>query len=380
MNFRKFKTLIIGGVLGLICLGVSGYFFMKFRKQHREATSTYESARTTAKGLESQKPFPNEDNLKLLEEDLAFMKKYRGQYVTNLFASVPRPLPITPLEFRDRLNNLAGQWMKRAATREGDRKEILLPSGYSLPANPYLFGFGPHYELGKVPKDEFVPRLTVQLQVVKSLIESLFDAGITHLHAIERPQFEDALAVGEEFGFEGQGFRSPRPRATRGKDSLGDVEQESDLYFKEVYRINFECKEDVLWKVLNQLNQLPYPVSIKQLAMKNQNPELQPKDLVTAGGGEISARPRLGGRGIGGSTDPYGDYGFEEDFVDPLAPSGPRDPLSPTPPQNEREQIEFVSGLEGVQVTLELEVFSPPSPKSETETGAAEETASTSAP
>jgi len=338
---RRFKVLIIGGVIAaLFILGAAWYLF-KGTSALSSAKSAYSSEKAKFAKLEKTKPYPNAENMATLRENSNNLKEARKEYEASLFAKPIKANITDGRVFLKQLRSKSQRWMKEAAA---GAKEILLPLSpdgipHDLEEDPYLFGFQ-NLADGTTPATVNVPRLSVQLQCVEAIKTILYNANVEEIASIKRYEFDvpdtsiaairaASRAVNPRLA--GRGAAKPAAAKPAGAADAAP-EGANSLYTIERFRVTFYAKEESIWDVINQFNNLPYPVAVKSLFIQNTNESFAPESIASdlAGLGQIAKEMQSFSSGSSVA--------------------------------NEVEELEFITGLEDVMVFLALDFYRPPDP------------------
>ena len=139
--------------------------------------------------------------------------------------------------------------------------EAVKQQGMLVPAK-FDYGFKTYYSDGKLPAHGDVPRLTVQVQLVKVLMDMLLQARIAEVVSVERQIFDDTGVTGAA-GVTAQPVSEGRPRgggaaaASTGAAATPFPLEPPDaqgLYTREHFTLSMKATDERLAALLNLLS------------------------------------------------------------------------------------------------------------------------------
>lgn len=170
---QKNLTLVLGGLVGLILLGGSGFFL--FTQSSREVTvnAALEEKREEWNRLNGLNPYPDEKNIKAVREEAARVDKL----TVALRGSINPPV-VPPVTDTFSLKVLIETTISEL-NKEAEAAGVHVPDRYA-------FTF---QKLREMPQFESngIPKLAEQVAQITSLCRVLFDAKIHSLDQIRRP-------------------------------------------------------------------------------------------------------------------------------------------------------------------------------------------------
>ncbi len=178
----------LSGFLAFMVIGVGalGYLLMQAQSHYSEVRTDYETKAQELNRLETLKPYPEAENLKLIEAQKAQQFAVIEALHKNLAAAQLPTEQISREQFQDKLREAVTRVTTKA--KEG---------GIALPAMFYL---GMDKYQSEPPLPEAAPALGRQLNAVEFILTKLLDAGVVAITKFDR----DALP--EE---EGKGKKDP---------------------------------------------------------------------------------------------------------------------------------------------------------------------------
>lgn len=261
-KIRNHIGLIVSLVVFLALLGVSLFFFWQSFSRMRESKGRMEASQTSYSSLIRKKPYPNQENVEKVGENL--------QQISNLFSNEVDPkiraftIPIKPGvnrqlflgEINQRISDL------RSKARQ---KNVLLPEVFDLGFSQYVAGMRPD-------DDAYMPHLLRQLEVGSYLVETAIESDFFQIVQTNRLQFE--LPAGGA-GMEGGGSRTMTGQL--GADDplnnpIGTVDPNPDgNYLEYPFRLTFITQTSGLRMFMNTLvmRDCPYFLVVNELTVRN---------------------------------------------------------------------------------------------------------------
>jgi len=264
MNFRANRVLIVGGGICLVLLIVMSILYFQFNGKSSQASKNLDSAMGELRTYKSKNPFPSQENINKVRKNTEALLEFKENYTNELSSSQLLPLMSDPNEFIVYLEKVRKDISTGATSSNAEGKTVTtkLPEKFTFTFEDYLLQ-------GKQPKDEAVPRLTVQLQFIQQILGLFFSNQVTEVVSLNRETFENKINnLNEEFDRE-EGVEESKGSVLGGT--------ENHLYSTDKFEFNIKANEKVFWKTINELTNLELPVSIDQIEFKNGNTKLQPK-------------------------------------------------------------------------------------------------------
>lgn len=273
MNWIK-QNKFLSGFIAVMVIGVGALGFLLFQAQSRygEARTEYESKATELNRLEGLKPYPENENLKLIEAQ-------KGQFVATIsefrksIAAAQIPLePISREQFQDKLREAVTRISAKA--KEG---------GLALPP---MFYVGMEKYQSEPPLPEAAPVLARELKALEFVIAKMVEEGITAITKFER----DLLP--EEEG------KGKKEKETSGKSGVGGKPEKSakNAVAYHGVQIEFTAEQSRFRNFLN--------------AVVTEKSQLYVPRLVVVKNEKDAAPPRVSAEGQpGGAQTPGADAG-----------------------------------------------------------------------
>lgn len=258
MNWAKENKFLTGyGIVMLIGVGVLGYKVYAANSAYDDANDRYTAQAAAYKNLRSAVPYPNKENLAVLEAQ----KKEAAEVISAFQASLAKrefPLePMAPEAFQDAL--------KKAVTEVRDRAKT---ANVDLPKEKFYLGFS-RYETA--PPDKNASSLLGRdLKAIHWVVDQLVATPILALKDIKRTE------IPEE---KGGAPATPRPGAAGGNQSAGAGRVPANLLNVHTFEITFNSKQHQLAKVLNTIvsSGAPQFYIIRQIRILNSNQKAPPR-------------------------------------------------------------------------------------------------------
>lgn len=278
MNWTQYKTLLIGGGICLVLLIAEIFLIMRTRENNETlemAVNGLASRRTT---LQRGNPGPSQRNLDLIKANTQTYADLDAKLTSGILENQIVMQTLRPSEFIDRVKRMLTEIERKSlSSKKGGEDGVVM--------RDRTFGFG-SYAAGNPPEDRSnIPRLVLQLDLVKYFTDVLFDAGISELVAIDRQRFDGASARSPRGGSGFGGFGvNPGQGAPPKAKAAGGKKSRDDLFARETFTIRFRAYEDVVWSVLNQMVASPNLIVIESVSLTNGNKLLWPEPLRSEAG------------------------------------------------------------------------------------------------
>ena len=235
-SLKKYLWLVIGGAVGLVLLIVACIFLFLHIQQYRSDTSSADDEQNRLDLLQ-KRPLagPTEENVQIISTNNLALENCLKKILAQLRQSQVEPRKMQPVDFNSYLKSTIDQMNDDAKTQE-----LLMPAKFD-------YGFKTYYVEGRLPSVNSVPRLTIQVQLVKALMDILRKAKVTEVSGIEREVFEQtALAAAAEMP---PGSGVLKPAVT----NLSTVS--AQLYTREHFRLTLRIRDEMIAGLLNALAQ-----------------------------------------------------------------------------------------------------------------------------
>lgn len=263
MNKPQTILIGVGGVLGIVLVG-SIYLVLNSVSAASESAEKLEKMqRDYARIFKTANPFPNAENMEILEKNSQKAKKWE-QNLLNIIREgeySPESKQTNPGYF----SNKRQEMIERLTTTAPKG-----PDGKSVAVEGLTFGFDKYKEGAPASKSD-VPRLMKQLTFIDGLVQLLYNAEIDKLKAVRREEFENASNTNEEESTTRRSSRRRRSSASSSStvNSGGSVviepyEQGVVETDRQRFEFVFDAKQDSLLKVLNAIGEMkPYAIVSK---------------------------------------------------------------------------------------------------------------------
>ncbi|TAN37544.1 MAG: hypothetical protein EPN23_05135 [Verrucomicrobia bacterium] len=216
------------------------YLFLHIRQYLADTTSA-DGQQSRLVQLEGRKPGPTEENVRLVSSNSVVFESYLKKIAEVLQRGQVEPRKMQPVDFNSFLKSTI-DYMNDAAKKQG----LVLPAKFD-------FGFKTYYSEGHLPAVGDVPRLTVQVQLVRALMDVLRKSRVAEVSSVERQVFEKgAVAVAEEAESESRGrSRGVAPGVT----TLYPLEpsESQGLYTREHFVLTLRVRDEFIAGLLNAL-------------------------------------------------------------------------------------------------------------------------------
>ncbi|MFH0952973.1 MAG: Amuc_1100 family pilus-like protein [Verrucomicrobiota bacterium] len=289
MKVRKNMVLIVGGGVAAVLLIIALLMLLRFQRAYQRVNRDLKSAMSSLDRLYRLDPYPSEENVLLVQTNLAVLQGYFAELYASLRKSQIEPSKMEPAEFPLLLDKTIGKLRLRARA-----PNALLPARFA-------FGFD-RYAVGALPNQEDVPRLVIQLKTIEELCGLLYDSGVSEIASFQRPLFEQGAAE-ESFvgGPMGRGARRQMLDMASEETAQRPVQSEwrdpSGLFVRERYTLTFKAKDPAIWAVLNALDRSKLFTVVSRVELANESPLPKPA---------VAAKPAAPAAGPGGRTEQPG--------------------------------------------------------------------------
>ena len=255
----------LAAAAGVFLLG-AGYFLFDAYSRYQTEAATFEEQRLALGRLQDNKPFPNEENVRLTREEVDGAKAILEDIGRSFQVEVP---VVTPQGFQDQLREKVNDIASRATA-----------NGVTLGEGFYL-GFEA-YET-QPPAAAAAGPLALQLESIHTVASILVDARVRQITAINRPPLASEAAPDEA---EDESERKPR-RPTR--ESSEEAQGLPDLVLAP-FDVNFAAEQSAFRTAFNRILEAEPPVFVRLVGVANSVPAAPSK---TAEAGEAEAETVL---------------------------------------------------------------------------------------
>lgn len=172
-------TVVIGGALA--------FLLTQAMANYQSTNDSYIASVGQLQQLQSSKPFPNEENLKIAKEKGAEFEKEAKAFQQKLLKlEVPVDSSVTPQKFQDDLRTTVDETIRKAGE-----------ANVEVPENFYL-GFDQYRT--NLPSDKAAPVLARQLAVISSVVNELISSKITAVNDLKRTPLPEEGGQGQQGG------------------------------------------------------------------------------------------------------------------------------------------------------------------------------------
>lgn len=176
----------VGGGVFVLCAGVLGWLLYSAWSERSEAETSLADETDTYRNYHSEKVFPSKTAIDTVNSNRACY----AEWYTNAMTFVSRGDRVfeskNGSDFKDEMLKV----VRRLADLSGGAAGKIVMRD-SIEAN---FGFEEYLgDNGKIPNDEDVPRLTVQLDTIRAAVELFAEAGVMQVNSVQRiaPKVEE---------------------------------------------------------------------------------------------------------------------------------------------------------------------------------------------
>ena len=251
-----FKQNPFFGLLALVTAVLvlaAGYFLFDAHSRFQAESATFEEQKLALERLQSNQPFPNQENVQLTKEELDSARATLEQIGRNFEVQVPTT---TPQGFQDLLREKVNDIVSRAAA-----------NGVTLGEGFYL-GFE-SYETQPPPAAAAGP-LALQLESIHTVAGILVDAKVREITAFSRQPLAAEVAGGardEEPASEDRGKRGQRnkPAPPAAEKTLPDL-------VLAPFDVKFTAEQPAFRTAFNRILEAKPPVFVRLLGVTNTAP------------------------------------------------------------------------------------------------------------
>ena len=213
--------------------------------------AVFEDKKMMLERLQRNKPFPDRENVKLMEDEATQTAELLSEVAAGFAVSAPE---VTPQAFQDELTKLVGE-IRSAAEAKG----VTLPEGFYL-------GFET-YET-QPPSAELAGRLALQLRSIHAVAKTMVDAQVKSLGPIVRAPLSGegtTVAVEEE---EDDG----RKKGKKDKKDKPPKQDDAPEFSLAPFDVKLVADQLAFRVAVNSILSVSPPVFIRFVAVANSSP------------------------------------------------------------------------------------------------------------
>ncbi|MCX7008336.1 MAG: Amuc_1100 family pilus-like protein [Kiritimatiellaeota bacterium] len=335
--FKKNKFLTVSGAIALVLLVVAGVFLFLYIRQYNADTSEVDAKQTELTRLETRQPAgPTAENVQMVASNAVATEGSLKKLLAELRRGQIEPVNKPRSVFNSFLKSNIDQ-MNEAAKKQS----LLLPAKFD-------YGFKTYVE-GLLPATQDVARLTVQVQMVRALMDAVLQAKAKEIVSVERQFFEENAVAGPGSGRVRQ--EAPTPGTSTSGAIVYPLEppDAQGLYTREHFTLNMRISDEYLAALLNIL---AHNVGSggQRLFTVVSRVNIIGVGLPKTGG---AAETEAGGRSEGTAAAPGTPAPVAA--VTPAAETGAVPGEKPALPKKREERI--VAGTDPVTVALDVDVY-----------------------
>lgn len=291
--------LVISGVVAVLAIGGSGYFFYLQYAADQDAQAKLDTARNELKTLQASVPFPNQTNLALLKEQANQLTGFVGR-ASRLFGEVQTNDLSRTVDFGAALAKTLND-----LTLEAKNASVTVPTNFA-------FGFTVQRDSAFFDPTN-ITRLYTELEDIRNVCQILFKAKVYELVRIQR------VAVGTNDTSAASGLNANTLSPVSDYLSSTRTFVTNDIALIYPYQITFRCSTIELASALECLARAPYGINVKWL--KVEPSENQPQETELSPTGAPMFTPRYGGMSAAMQAR-YGIGPYGRRYAPQAAPGG----------------------------------------------------------
>ena len=245
--FKKNKWLAVSGAIALVLLMVAGVFLFLYIRQYNADTGEADENQNRLTQLETRQPGPTAENMQIVASNAVAEEATLKKLLAELRHSQVEPVNKPRSVFNSFLKSNIDQ-MNEAAKKQG----LLLPAKFD-------YGFKTYVE-GQLPATQDVARLTVQVQMIRGLMDVLLRSKVTEVVTVERQVFEENVVAGMTVAPTGRGEGSGRQEVpATGLSAAGAIvyllepPDAQGLYTREHFTMTIRMSDEHLATLMNVL-------------------------------------------------------------------------------------------------------------------------------
>ncbi len=264
MKKHQIVTIILLVVVALLLLG-SVVMLGRALSQTNEVAEQRDSKFTELEGFYRAPVFPDRANVKLYSTEAEILNEWTSNVVSQQRSVVAFDRHLTPSQFMQVLQPTIRE-MGKTKTR----------AGANIVGEGFAFGFDSYITGGQMPAAKDVPKLALQLEIVKRLCKELFEANIVSLRLVTRQQFESSAR--EESAQPARAPLGPRSRLRTAQTAQKEPQEESSYAIagKHPFTLEFTARKEAALAVLNRLAATEMFVAVTRVSIVKTGADIRP--------------------------------------------------------------------------------------------------------
>jgi hypothetical protein len=253
--------LVVSGLVALLAVGGSGYFFYLQVMADQDAEAKLTSVREELKKLQTTVPYPTQTNLLVFQD-------YRKQW-QDFMTRAGR-------HFGEAQTNDFGRNLDFGAALAKTINDLQRGAKYASVTLPTNFSFGFSVQRERLQYDPTnLTTLSVQLEDIRNLCEILYQAKVYELVGVQR------VAVSTNDTSASSGLSQSSYSSEYLSSSRTIVTNDLALIFP--YQITFRCSSVELAAAMECIARSPYGITVKYLKVEGSETQAQDETGATAG-------------------------------------------------------------------------------------------------
>jgi hypothetical protein len=232
--------------VALLGTGATGYLAFDASTRLQQAVDERQAQLGKIQSLDSKKPFPNEPNLKAVQDSVDAYRSALRSYRASLIALEAPAAPANPQEFQDELRNAVNALQKTAS-----EKNVQLPDGF-------FYGFEPFKDTP--PSQQETPALNREFQVIRSLVDPLVQMPVVSIDGVKRAEPKPTPAAAQPPG-------PPKPAASPTPPPLN----------ASTFTLSFTGPQEKVINAFNAIQTNPALLLIRSVTLENSSPTPPPR-------------------------------------------------------------------------------------------------------
>ncbi len=275
MNLLRKNPLLAAGAVCAVILLIEVVLLIVSRIDLSRKTGELARSSQQLSRLQSRKPFPSLENIRVLEANLDTLEFHSGELQAELQRDPFQQASREASDFSARTQDVIERFKKRA-----------VESGVKVPDSLEV-GFAEYASRGAVPDAKHVPRLSRQLYSVERVVEVLVRSGVDSVDSLTRDNFETEPPASLPLSDRRRSSRRSIGPALAGNPSLliASKVHPANLYYVERIGVSFTADEEVVWRVLHLFASAPHAMAISEFSHATKSDILQysPEEIKRAG-------------------------------------------------------------------------------------------------
>lgn len=260
MKLRSNMVLVVGGGISLVLLIIALAVLLKFRGTYERVNRELQDNTTRLNVLKQRDPFPSAENVAVVQTNREQQDRFFAEVYERLRKDQIEPRQMESAEFPLLLEKASQKLIKRA-----EESNVDLPPRFA-------FGFD-RYAMGALPQAGDIPRLVVQLKMIEELCSMFYKSKVSDISILSREVFEQGGGAepsgGAESGRGGRRRAAQQSAADQDQKSGAVSQDESGLFVRERFTIDFQCKDNVIWAVLNEMAESKLFIVVAEVELDN---------------------------------------------------------------------------------------------------------------